>query len=152
MSAPTRRNRRRFKKQTPERQAVVPFTSDDDAALCCIRQSHFSDESTSGEVQKRETHRWANAYGVPIVDVVAADGLHCPWGRRFVRARGPWVSRFATDGEPSALGGGFSVIRVGQVTARPSVSGSLVKSLHAAQHFAHCTDPGRHLVDIGSVN
>ena len=74
MSAPTRRNRRRFKKQASERPSVVPFTPDNDAALCYVRQSHFSDESTSGEVQTRETHRWANAYGVPIVQTV--EDLH----------------------------------------------------------------------------
>jgi hypothetical protein len=70
MSAPTRRSRRRFKKQASDRRPVVPFTPDNDAALCCIRQSHFSDESTSSDVQTRETHRWANAYDVPIVEIV----------------------------------------------------------------------------------
>jgi hypothetical protein len=64
MSVPTRRNRRRFKKQASGRSTVVPFTPDNDAALCYVRQSHFSDESTSSEVQTRETHRWANAYDV----------------------------------------------------------------------------------------
>ncbi|WP_184915753.1 recombinase family protein [Saccharothrix ecbatanensis] len=75
MSAPTPRKRRpRFKRQTSDRSPVVPFTPDDDAALCYVRQSHFTDESTSSEVQTRDTHRWANAYGVPIVETV--EDLH----------------------------------------------------------------------------
>jgi site-specific DNA recombinase len=74
MSAPTRRNRRRYKKQASDRSPVVPFTPDNDAALCYVRQSHFSDESTSSETQTRETHRWSNAYGVPIVATV--EDLH----------------------------------------------------------------------------
>ncbi|WP_158881167.1 recombinase family protein [Amycolatopsis anabasis] len=74
MSASAPRKRRRLKKQASDRQPVVPFTPDDDAALCYIRQSHFSDESTSSEVQTRETHRWTNAYGVPIVETV--EDLH----------------------------------------------------------------------------
>lgn len=76
MSAPTPRTRKRrqLKKQDSERLPVVPFTPDDDAVLCYVRQSHFSDESTSSAVQTRETHRWANAYGVPIVATV--EDLH----------------------------------------------------------------------------
>ncbi len=74
MSAPTRRNRPRFKKQASERPPVVPFTPDNDAALCYSRQSHFSDESTSNAVQIQVTHRWTNAYGVPIVATV--EDLH----------------------------------------------------------------------------
>jgi DNA invertase Pin-like site-specific DNA recombinase len=74
MSAPTPRKRRRFKKQASDRPPAVPFTPDDDAALCYTRQSHFSDESMSNETQKRDTHRWANAYGVPVVKTV--EDLH----------------------------------------------------------------------------
>ncbi|GAA2977428.1 recombinase family protein [Actinokineospora diospyrosa] len=74
MSAPTPRKRRRFKKQDSERPEVVPFIPDGDAALCYVRQSHFTDESTSGATQARDTHRWANAYGVPIVATV--EDLH----------------------------------------------------------------------------
>ncbi|MDX8033674.1 recombinase family protein [Lentzea sp. BCCO 10_0856] len=72
MSAPTPRKRRQYKKQASERDQhpIVAFTSDDDAALCYIRQSHFSDESTSDEVQTRDTRRWANAYDIPIVESV----------------------------------------------------------------------------------
>src|SRR5207248_948197 len=43
--------KRRLKKQASDRLPVVPFTPDNDAALCYIRQSHFSDESTSSAVQ-----------------------------------------------------------------------------------------------------
>lgn len=75
MSAPNRRNRRsRFKKQASERPPVVPFTPDDDAAVCYARQSHFSDESTSSVVQIQDTHRWTSAYGVPVVATV--EDLH----------------------------------------------------------------------------
>lgn len=74
MSAPTRRNRRRFKKQASERPPVVPFTPDNDAAVCYSRQSHFSDESTSNAIQVQVTHRWTNAYDVPIVATV--EDLH----------------------------------------------------------------------------
>lgn len=74
MSAPAPRKRRRLKKQASERPPVVPFTPDGDAALCYVRQSHFSDESTSNEVQTRDTHRWSNAYGIPIVATV--EDLH----------------------------------------------------------------------------
>ncbi|MEU4523116.1 recombinase family protein [Amycolatopsis sp. NPDC024027] len=71
MSAPAPRKKRRFKKQLSERPAVVPFDPEGDAALCYVRQSHFSDESTSNEVQTRDTQRWANAYGIPIVATVS---------------------------------------------------------------------------------
>ncbi|MFD9888253.1 recombinase family protein, partial [Amycolatopsis sp. NPDC059027] len=74
MSASAPRKRQRLKKQTSTRLPVVPFTPDNDAALCYVRQSHFSDESTSNEVQTRDTHRWSNAYGVPIVATV--EDLH----------------------------------------------------------------------------
>ncbi|WP_394613132.1 recombinase family protein [Lentzea sp. JNUCC 0626] len=74
MSAPTPRTRRRFKKQASTRPPVVPFTPDDDAALCYLRQSHYTDESLSSEVQNVETHRWSNAYGIPIV--VTVEDLH----------------------------------------------------------------------------
>ncbi|MFD0202311.1 MULTISPECIES: recombinase family protein [Saccharothrix] len=75
MSAPTpARKRRRLKKQASTRPPVVPFTPDNDAALCYLRQSHFSDESTSTEVQTRDTHRWTNAYDVPIAETV--EDLH----------------------------------------------------------------------------
>lgn len=75
MSAPTPpRKRRQFKKQASARPEVVPFTPDNDAVLCYVRQSHFSEESTSSEVQTRDTHRWANVYEIPIVDTV--EDLH----------------------------------------------------------------------------
>ncbi|MFD8492379.1 recombinase family protein [Amycolatopsis sp. NPDC059657] len=74
MSGSAPRKRRRFKKQVSERPPVVPFTPDGDAALCYVRQSHFTDESTSKEVQTRDTHRWCNAYELPIVETV--DDLH----------------------------------------------------------------------------
>ncbi|UOX89693.1 recombinase family protein [Amycolatopsis sp. FBCC-B4732] len=70
MSAPAPRKRRRFKKQLSERPAVVPFDPQGDAALCYVRQSHFSDESTSSESQVGDTHRWTNAYGIPIAETV----------------------------------------------------------------------------------
>jgi hypothetical protein len=53
--------KRRLRKQASERPAVVPFTPDDDAAVCYARQSHYTDESMSSEVQTRDTHRWTNA-------------------------------------------------------------------------------------------
>lgn len=76
MGAPTSRKSRsrRLKKQTSDRPPVVPFTPDDDGALCYIRQSHFTDESTSSPVQTEITHRWSNGFGVPIVDTV--EDLH----------------------------------------------------------------------------
>ncbi|WP_336158580.1 recombinase family protein [Amycolatopsis sp. VC5-11] len=74
MSAPAPRKRRRFKKQLSERPPVVPFTPEDDAAVCYARQSHFSDESMSSEVQVRDTHRWTSAYDVPVVATV--EDLH----------------------------------------------------------------------------
>jgi site-specific DNA recombinase len=75
MSAPTpRKQRRRLRKQASERLPVVPFTPEGDAALCYLRQSHFTDESLSSEVQKTDTHRWSNAYGIPIVATV--EDLH----------------------------------------------------------------------------
>ncbi|MET8845806.1 recombinase family protein [Amycolatopsis sp. NPDC004625] len=70
MSAPAPRKKRRFKKQLSERPAVVPFDPEGDAALCYVRQSHFSDESTSSESQVGDTHRWTNAYGIPITETV----------------------------------------------------------------------------------
>lgn len=70
MSAPAPRKKRRFKKQVSERPAVVPFDPEGDAALCYVRQSHFSDESTSSESQVGDTHRWTNAYGIPIAETV----------------------------------------------------------------------------------
>ncbi|MCK2239409.1 MULTISPECIES: recombinase family protein [unclassified Crossiella] len=70
MSAPTPRRRRRFKKQVSERLPAIPFTPEDDASVCYSRQSHFSDESTSSESQNRDTHRWSNAYDVPIAATV----------------------------------------------------------------------------------
>ncbi|MCK2240185.1 MULTISPECIES: recombinase family protein [unclassified Crossiella] len=70
MSAPAPRKRRRFKRQESSRRPAIPFTSDGDAAVAYTRQSVYSDESTSSSVQKHETHRWANAYGVPIVAYV----------------------------------------------------------------------------------
>lgn len=57
MSAPTPRKRRRYKKQASERPPVVPFTPEDDAAVSYVRQSEFSDESTSSVVQTDTTHR-----------------------------------------------------------------------------------------------
>lgn len=94
MGAPTRRTSRsrRLKKQTSDRPPVVPFTPDNDGALCYVRQSHFTDESTSNETQTTITHRWANAYGVPIVDTVA--DLHVsgdlePWKRNGLKE---WLS------------------------------------------------------------
>lgn len=92
MSAPTPRKRRRFTKQGSERTVVVPFIPDGDAALCYVRQSHFTDESTSSETQTQTTHRWANAYGVPIVDTV--EDLHVsgdlePYKREGLKA---WLS------------------------------------------------------------
>jgi site-specific DNA recombinase len=74
MSAPTPRKKRQFRKQASERPPIVPFIPDGDAALCYVRQSHFSDESTSSEVQTRDTHRWSNAYDIPIVATV--EDLH----------------------------------------------------------------------------
>lgn len=75
MGASTPRKRRRFRKQASDRNPmVVPFTPDDDAAVCYVRQSHFTDESMSSEVQTHTTHRWANAYGIPIVATV--EDLH----------------------------------------------------------------------------
>lgn len=76
MGAPTRRQSRsrKLKKQASDRPPVVPFTPDDDGALCYVRQSHFTDESTSSEVQTEITHRWANGFGVPIIDTV--EDLH----------------------------------------------------------------------------
>lgn len=72
MSAPTRRSRtkRRYKKQASERPQVVPFTPDNDGAVCYVRQSHFTDESMSSPVQIQITHRWTNAYEVPVVATV----------------------------------------------------------------------------------
>lgn len=74
MSAASPRKRRPFKRQASDRLPVVPFTPDNDAAVCYIRQSHFSDESMSSETQTRDTQRWTNAYGVPIVQTV--EDLH----------------------------------------------------------------------------
>jgi DNA invertase Pin-like site-specific DNA recombinase len=74
MSASAPRNRRRLKKQLSERPPVIPFTPDDDAAVCYARQSHYTDESMSSEIQIHDTHRWTNAYGVPIVKTV--EDLH----------------------------------------------------------------------------
>ncbi|XVV03231.1 recombinase family protein [Actinosynnema sp. CA-248983] len=69
------KTRRRLKKQLSDKQkVVVPFTPDGDAALCYLRQSHYTDESLSAETQTIDTHRWSNAYGVPIADTV--DDLH----------------------------------------------------------------------------
>ncbi|WP_370942560.1 recombinase family protein [Amycolatopsis sp. cg5] len=62
--------KRRFKKQVSERPPVVPFTPEGDAALCYSRQSHFTDESTSNATQTRDTHRYCNAYDLPIVETV----------------------------------------------------------------------------------
>ncbi|GLZ39681.1 recombinase family protein [Actinokineospora sp. NBRC 105648] len=75
MSAPSPRKRRRFTKQASTRSLdVVPFTSVDDAAVCYVRQSHYSDESMSSAVQTADTHRWCNAYGIPMVATV--EDLH----------------------------------------------------------------------------
>ncbi|WP_410621456.1 recombinase family protein [Amycolatopsis sp. cmx-8-4] len=74
MSAPAPRKKRRYKLQASKRPEVVPFTPEGDAALCYVRQSFFTDESTSKEVQTDATHRWTNAYGIPIVDTV--EDLH----------------------------------------------------------------------------
>lgn len=74
MSEPAPRRRRKFKKQTSERLPLVPFTPEDDAAVCYARQSHYTDESTSSEVQNQTTHRWTNAYDIPIVATV--EDLH----------------------------------------------------------------------------
>ncbi|WP_370943154.1 recombinase family protein [Amycolatopsis sp. cg5] len=70
MSATAPRKRRKFKKQVSERPEVVPFTPEDDAALCYTRQSHFTDESTSNATQTRDTNRWCNAWELPIVKTV----------------------------------------------------------------------------------
>ncbi|RSM64097.1 hypothetical protein DMH04_51900 [Kibdelosporangium aridum] len=69
-----RKRRRRFKKQASDRPVVVPFTPDNDAAVCYVRQSHFTDESMSSDVQAQDTHRWTNAYGVPVAATV--EDLH----------------------------------------------------------------------------
>ncbi|GAB3362636.1 recombinase family protein [Amycolatopsis echigonensis] len=74
MSASTPRKRRRLKKQLSERPQVIPFTPDGDAAVCYARQSHFTDESMSSEVQVRDTHRWTSAYDIPVVATV--EDLH----------------------------------------------------------------------------
>lgn len=74
MSASAPRKRQRLKKQASDRLPVVPFTPDNDAALCYVRQSHFSDESTSSDVQTGAMHQWANAYGIPIIATV--EDLH----------------------------------------------------------------------------
>jgi DNA invertase Pin-like site-specific DNA recombinase len=92
MSAPTPRKKRRYKLQASERPQVVPFTPEGDSALCYVRQSFFSDESTSSEVQTDTTHRWTNAYGIPIVETV--EDLHVsgdlePYKRNGLKA---WLS------------------------------------------------------------
>ncbi|MEV8613124.1 recombinase family protein [Amycolatopsis sp. NPDC051373] len=92
MSAPTPQKKRRYKLQASERPPVVPFTPEDDAAVCYIRQSFFSDESMSSEVQTDTTHRWTNAYGIPIVETV--EDLHVsgdlePYKRNGLKA---WLS------------------------------------------------------------
>jgi len=73
-ASPARKARRKFRKQLSDKPPVVPFTPDNDGAVCYVRQSHFSDESMSSEVQTRDTHRWANAYDVPIAATV--EDLH----------------------------------------------------------------------------
>ncbi|WP_103335216.1 recombinase family protein [Amycolatopsis sp. CA-126428] len=92
MSAPAPRKKRRYKLQASRRPEVVPFTPEGDAALCYVRQSFFTDESTSKEVQTDATHRWTNAYGIPIVDTV--EDLHVsgdlePYKRTGLKA---WLS------------------------------------------------------------
>ncbi|MGW5053226.1 recombinase family protein [Actinokineospora sp. NPDC004072] len=73
-ASPTRRARRKFQKQLSDKPAVVPFTPDGDGAVCYARQSHYTDESMSSATQTKETHRWSNAFGVPILATV--EDLH----------------------------------------------------------------------------
>jgi site-specific DNA recombinase len=72
--SPARRTRRRFKKLVSDKAPTVPFTPEGDGAICYVRQSHYTDESMSSETQTMVDHRWANAYGVPIVATV--EDLH----------------------------------------------------------------------------
>lgn len=75
MSAtPARQARRKFRKQGTDKADAIPFTPDNDGAICYKRQSHYTDESMSSETQTRDTHQWVNAYGVPIVATV--EDLH----------------------------------------------------------------------------
>lgn len=73
-ASPVRRARRKFKRQASDKAPAIPFTPDNDAALCYARQSHYSDESMSSETQIRDTHRWVTAYEVPLVDTI--EDLH----------------------------------------------------------------------------
>ncbi|MFD0204881.1 MULTISPECIES: recombinase family protein [Saccharothrix] len=73
-ASPARRTRRKFRKQLSDKRAVIPFTPDGDGAVCYVRQSHYTDESTSSATQTTETHRWSNAYDIPILATV--EDLH----------------------------------------------------------------------------
>lgn len=66
-TSPARRERRKFRKQLSDKEAFVPFTPVDDGAVSYKRQSHYSDESLSAEVQDGHNSRWCMAYGVPVV-------------------------------------------------------------------------------------
>ncbi|HEX6360690.1 recombinase family protein [Actinophytocola sp.] len=91
-ASPARKTRRKFRKQLSDKAPVIPFTPDNDGAVCYTRQSHYSDESLSNETQIGDTHRWVTAYGVPIVDTV--EDLHVsgdldPFKREGLKA---WLS------------------------------------------------------------
>lgn len=73
-ASPARKARRTFRKQLSDRAEVIPFTPEGDGAVCYVRQSHYTDESMSSGTQTTDTHRWSNAYGVPIVDTI--EDLH----------------------------------------------------------------------------
>lgn len=73
-ASPARKARRKFRKQLSDKAEIIPFRPEGDAAVCYVRQSHYTDESLSSDMQTRDTHRWSNAYGVPVVDTV--EDLH----------------------------------------------------------------------------